>query len=282
MPLFLLPYSLHAARRVGRRQRMEDAEHVGSRRPGYSPSLPSPETSPRCCADRVTLRRGRVVRAAAGGVKRRPSVSKSPGDHNAAALFQRLEGRTDAELKTMLDAAHRAMLAAFKVPERDRYQIVNEYKPSRMVVEDTGLGIPRTDKVVVVQVISRPRGKEAKQTFYRLLDRGAAGELRHRAVRRDGLDDREHRRGLVVRAWPRAVPRRRPITAVRSAAAANLEVRFDVGLARARPGASAACVRRAERGRSSNTGSRCGRPRTAGTARRPADRAPRNRPRGTG
>ena len=83
--------------------------------------------------------------------------------------FNVLEGRTDGELKTMLDAAHRAMLAAFKVPERDRYQIVNEYKPSRMVVEDTGLGIPRSDKVVVVQVISRPRGKEAKQTFYRLL-----------------------------------------------------------------------------------------------------------------
>jgi hypothetical protein len=83
--------------------------------------------------------------------------------------FNVLEGRTDAELQAMLDAAHRAMLAAFKVPERDRYQIVNEYKPSRMVVEDTGLGIPRTDKVVVVQVVSRPRGKEAKQTFYRLL-----------------------------------------------------------------------------------------------------------------
>ena len=83
--------------------------------------------------------------------------------------FNVLEGRTDTELKTMLDAAHRAMLAAFKVPERDRYQIVNEYKPSRMVVEDTGLGIPRTDKVVVVQVVSRPRGKEAKQRFYRLL-----------------------------------------------------------------------------------------------------------------
>ena len=83
--------------------------------------------------------------------------------------FNVLEGRTDSELKTMLDAAHRAMLAAFKVPERDRYQIVNEYKPSRMVVEDTGLGIPRTDKVVVVQVVSRPRGKDAKQTFYKLL-----------------------------------------------------------------------------------------------------------------
>ena len=125
--------------------------------------------------------------------------------------FNVLEGRTDAELKTMLDAAHRAMLAAFKVPERDRYQIVNEYKPSRMVVEDTGLGIPRTDKVVVVQVVSRPRGKEAKQKFYRLLTEELQKMLRHRAVRRDGFDRREHRRGLVVRLGSRAIPRRRPL-----------------------------------------------------------------------
>jgi hypothetical protein len=83
--------------------------------------------------------------------------------------FDLIEGRTDAELQTLLDAAHRAMLAAFKVPERDRYQIVNEHKPSRMIVEDTGLDIPRTKDVVVVTVITRPRGKKAKQKFYKLL-----------------------------------------------------------------------------------------------------------------
>jgi phenylpyruvate tautomerase PptA (4-oxalocrotonate tautomerase family) len=79
-----------------------------------------------------------------------------------------IEGRTDAEIKTLLDALHRAMLAAFQVPERDRYQIVTEHKPSRMIVEDTGLGIPRTEKVVFLQVTSRPRGREAKENFYKL------------------------------------------------------------------------------------------------------------------
>jgi hypothetical protein len=83
--------------------------------------------------------------------------------------FDLIEGRTDAELQALLDAAHRAMLAAFKVPERDRYQIVSEHKPSRMIVEDTGLDIPRTKNVVVVTVITRPRGKKAKQKFYKLL-----------------------------------------------------------------------------------------------------------------
>lgn len=83
--------------------------------------------------------------------------------------FDLIEGRTDTEMKALLDAAHRAMLAAFKVPERDRYQIVNEHKPTRMIVEDTGLGIPRTDKVVFLQMTSRPRKREQKEAFYRLL-----------------------------------------------------------------------------------------------------------------
>jgi hypothetical protein len=38
-----------------------------------------------------------------------------------------------------------------------------------MIVEDTGLGIPRSKNVVMVQVVTRPRGKKAKQRFYRLL-----------------------------------------------------------------------------------------------------------------
>jgi phenylpyruvate tautomerase PptA (4-oxalocrotonate tautomerase family) len=83
--------------------------------------------------------------------------------------FDLIEGRTDDELKTLLDAAHRAMLGAFKVPERDRYQIVHEHKPGHLIMEDTGLDIPRTDDVVVVTVTSRPRTREQKEDFYRLL-----------------------------------------------------------------------------------------------------------------
>ncbi|MBN9248785.1 MAG: tautomerase family protein [Hyphomicrobium sp.] len=83
--------------------------------------------------------------------------------------FDLIKGRTDAEIATLLDAAHDAMLAAFKVPVRDRYQIVHEHDPSRVRIEDTGLGIERTEKVVLIQVTSRPRSTEQKQEFYRLL-----------------------------------------------------------------------------------------------------------------
>jgi phenylpyruvate tautomerase PptA (4-oxalocrotonate tautomerase family) len=83
--------------------------------------------------------------------------------------FDLIEGRSEAELKALLDAAHRAMLAAFKVPERDRYQIVQEHKRSHMIVEDTGLGIERSDKIVFLQVTTRSRDRKLKEAFYRLL-----------------------------------------------------------------------------------------------------------------
>ncbi len=81
--------------------------------------------------------------------------------------FDIYEGRTDAELTTLLDAVHNVMVETFKVPQADRYQIVNEHKPSRMLMEDTGLDIPRTAAFVFIQITTRPRTREEKEEFYR-------------------------------------------------------------------------------------------------------------------
>jgi hypothetical protein len=80
--------------------------------------------------------------------------------------FDVIEGRNDNEIKDLLDAAHRAMLSAFHVPESDRYQIYHEHPPSRLFAEDTGLGIRRTRNLVVVSVTSRERTQEMKEKFY--------------------------------------------------------------------------------------------------------------------
>jgi phenylpyruvate tautomerase PptA (4-oxalocrotonate tautomerase family) len=80
-----------------------------------------------------------------------------------------IQGRSKAELKELLDAIHGAMLAAFKVPERDRYQIVHEHPAAEMIIEDTGLGIPRTESIVMLQVTTRPRSQFEKRNFYELL-----------------------------------------------------------------------------------------------------------------
>lgn len=86
-------------------------------------------------------------------------------------IFEVIEGRSEAELKTLLDAAHRAVLSAFEVPQRDRYQIVHENKAHHMVIEDTGLNLTRTRDLVVVRVITSPRAEEQKQRFYADLSR---------------------------------------------------------------------------------------------------------------
>jgi phenylpyruvate tautomerase PptA (4-oxalocrotonate tautomerase family) len=80
-----------------------------------------------------------------------------------------IEGRSEAELKVLLDAIHSAMLDAFKTPEHDRYQIVHEHPEAEMRIEDTGLGIQRSEQVVMVQVTTRPRSRSEKQNFYELL-----------------------------------------------------------------------------------------------------------------
>lgn len=80
--------------------------------------------------------------------------------------FDAIEGRNEQQVKTLLDAAHRAVLSAFNVPARDRYQIYHEHPGHHLVVEDTGLDIPRTKDVLVITVVSKPRSKELKERFY--------------------------------------------------------------------------------------------------------------------
>jgi Tautomerase enzyme len=80
--------------------------------------------------------------------------------------FDLVEGRSESQIRRILDVTHEVMVGAFHVPQRDRYQIVREHPPSRMIVDDTGLGIERTPNMLVLQVTSRPRSREMKQAFY--------------------------------------------------------------------------------------------------------------------
>ena len=61
------------------------------------------------------------------------------------------------------------MLEAFRVPPGDHYQVVNEHPEGHLLVEDTGLNIPRTRNPLLLKVITRPRTREMKEAFYRLL-----------------------------------------------------------------------------------------------------------------
>jgi hypothetical protein len=80
-----------------------------------------------------------------------------------------IEGRSADELKAILNATHSALVAAFRIPESDRYQIIHEHSARNFRMEDTGLGIKRTARRILVHVTTRPRSRESKQAFYQLL-----------------------------------------------------------------------------------------------------------------
>ena len=91
-----------------------------------------------------------------------------------------VEGRTDEEVRTLLDAIQEVMEDVFAAPPRDRYQVLTEHPSGHLVLEDTGLGIERTDGRVLVQVVQQGRSEAQKKALYAALARrlGEATGLR--------------------------------------------------------------------------------------------------------
>ena len=87
-------------------------------------------------------------------------------------MIDTIRGRYDeTELRTIMDAVQDAVVEAFGVPETDRYQILTQHEPFELVALDTGLGIERSERLVIVRVASKQRTQEAKVQLYRLLAR---------------------------------------------------------------------------------------------------------------
>ena len=80
-----------------------------------------------------------------------------------------IEGRTPSEVQALLDVIHEAVLEAFGVPDRDRYQVVSTHPAHEIVAWDTGLGIDRSPRQVILHVVSRRRTRAMKERFYELL-----------------------------------------------------------------------------------------------------------------
>lgn len=77
-----------------------------------------------------------------------------------------IKGRTKEEIKQILDISYEVMLSIFDAPEGDRYQIVNQHEDYEMQILDTGLGVERTNEVIVFTIITRPRTEKQKLLFY--------------------------------------------------------------------------------------------------------------------
>lgn len=77
-----------------------------------------------------------------------------------------VEGRSEEELRELADAVQEIMEEVFIAPKRDRYQIIHEHKPGRIIAEDTGLGFRRTEDLVIIQVTQQGRNEAQKKALY--------------------------------------------------------------------------------------------------------------------
>jgi 4-oxalocrotonate tautomerase len=81
-----------------------------------------------------------------------------------------LEGRSEAEVDAISDAVHEAMVAELDVPQRDRFQIVNERSPRHLRFDPDYLDIDRGERFVLIRItLAVGRATDAKQAFYRRL-----------------------------------------------------------------------------------------------------------------
>jgi phenylpyruvate tautomerase PptA (4-oxalocrotonate tautomerase family) len=90
-----------------------------------------------------------------------------------------VEGRDRAAVRALADTVHEAILETFAAPESDRYQIIQEHPRHHLILLDTGLGIERSDGVVLIEITQQGRDEAQKQALYRRLaellsDRGQA------------------------------------------------------------------------------------------------------------
>lgn len=82
-----------------------------------------------------------------------------------------IEGKTEKEIKKILDATHEAVVEALDVPESDRYQVVHQHKPYELVIEDTGLGFTRDKEFVLISIVSSQRTEKMKVELYKKIVR---------------------------------------------------------------------------------------------------------------
>ncbi|KAH0286083.1 4-oxalocrotonate tautomerase [Aureobasidium namibiae CBS 147.97] len=74
--------------------------------------------------------------------------------------------RTPDEIKHLADVIQEIMLAKFAAPPRDRYQVITQHEPYELIFEDTGLGLQRTDKLILIQIFQQGRSTQQKQDVY--------------------------------------------------------------------------------------------------------------------
>jgi phenylpyruvate tautomerase PptA (4-oxalocrotonate tautomerase family) len=80
-----------------------------------------------------------------------------------------LRGKSPDYLRAVADAVHRSLVECYDMDDRDRFQIIEEFEPGRLVFDRDYAGGPRSDDFIIVGVTSRARTTAMKEAFYKRL-----------------------------------------------------------------------------------------------------------------
>lgn len=76
-------------------------------------------------------------------------------------------GRSAAAVEAVANAVHEALVSQANVPADDRFQVVNEVEPGRLIAHPTYGGVERSAGVVIVEItLNAGRGVEVKRALY--------------------------------------------------------------------------------------------------------------------
>ena len=82
-----------------------------------------------------------------------------------------VEGRDAAAVRALADTVHEVIVETLAAPERDRYQVIHEHPRAGLLLLDTGLGIERSDGVLLIEITQQGRDEAQKRALYRRLAR---------------------------------------------------------------------------------------------------------------
>lgn len=78
-----------------------------------------------------------------------------------------IAGRAKADVAAISQAVHQAMVECLDVPQRDRFQVINEHAPDHLLFNPEYLEVPRTEGIVLIQIyLSAGRSEAQKRAFY--------------------------------------------------------------------------------------------------------------------
>jgi len=78
-----------------------------------------------------------------------------------------VKGLSEPQIAAIGNAVQKAMVESIGVPERDRFQVITEHAPNRLVYNRAYLGVERSDMQVIVQIFfSKGRTVEQKQALF--------------------------------------------------------------------------------------------------------------------